>query len=254
MKRSGESTHLCQNPTVNCCDLTTQTRTQTLSKNTVTSRPVTGGCQHRTSATVPKAFQGTQLIALIDIDKTCLDIFGILQRFIENLQEWKRGLYCYGRDENRTGYHPTLFQLFRGIFFQGTWHTLFQGGWGEIYLSSWCIRSCLPFFVWGWWPQFASFGALPEHKSTWQIARVNQRTWFKVLSISGWVSSQPAAFSVLTARETSAAAMVFASPKCTLCVRWCKWLGSKDLWNTLFIFQGCPSHCWARQHFNLWCI
>jgi len=33
----------------------------------------------------------------------------------------KCGLYCYGRDENRTGYHSALIQLFRGVFFQGTW-------------------------------------------------------------------------------------------------------------------------------------
>ena len=43
----------------------------------------------------------------------------------------------------------------------------------------------------------------------------------KALSISGRISSQPAAFpvfSILTARETSAALRVFFHPKCTSCV------------------------------------
>jgi len=35
--------------------------------------------------------------------------------------EWKFGLYCYGRDEIRAGYHSALVQLFRGISFQGIW-------------------------------------------------------------------------------------------------------------------------------------
>jgi len=30
-------------------------------------------------------------------------------------------LWCCRRDENHSGYHPALVQLFRGIFFQGTW-------------------------------------------------------------------------------------------------------------------------------------
>ena len=38
--------------------------------------------------------------------------------------EWNFVLLCYGHVENRTGYHPALVQLFRGIFLQGTWRTL----------------------------------------------------------------------------------------------------------------------------------
>jgi len=38
--------------------------------------------------------------------------------------EWNFVLLCHGHDENRTGNHPALVQLFRGIFLQGTWRTL----------------------------------------------------------------------------------------------------------------------------------
>jgi len=38
----------------------------------------------------------------------------------------KFGLLDYGRDENRTGYHSVLVQLFRGIIFQGTWQRNFK--------------------------------------------------------------------------------------------------------------------------------
>ena len=47
----------------------------------------------------------------------------ISQKFVG---EWKFGLYCYGQDENRTGYHPALVHLFRGIVFQGTWQRKFE--------------------------------------------------------------------------------------------------------------------------------
>ena len=42
------------------------------------------------------------------------------------------------------------------IFFQGTWHTLRQEVWGERCLSSNCIPSCLPSYVWGWSFQLAT--------------------------------------------------------------------------------------------------
>jgi len=67
-----------------------------------------------------------------------------------------------------------------------------------------------------------SFGVLLEHQASYDI-RVSQGTHsrFKALSISSWISSQPAAFSAfifLTARKTSAAVLIFSFPKCTFCV------------------------------------
>jgi len=40
------------------------------------------------------------LIFFLEMDKTCVDIFGILLRFLENLQESESCLWCYGQDEN----------------------------------------------------------------------------------------------------------------------------------------------------------
>jgi len=38
--------------------------------------------------------------------------------------EWKFVLKCYGRDENRTGYHPALVQLFsRHVGIHSSWET-----------------------------------------------------------------------------------------------------------------------------------
>ena len=59
MQRSGDSTNPCRSPTptVNGCDLTAPTRSQTSEQgNTVNWRPATGGRQHRTPATLYNAF------------------------------------------------------------------------------------------------------------------------------------------------------------------------------------------------------
>jgi len=67
-----------------------------------------------------------------------------------------------------------------------------------------------------------SIVVLPEHQAICH-SRISQWTSSrsKALSISGRISSQPAAFtafSVLTTRKTSVAVMEFSSPKCTWCL------------------------------------
>jgi len=136
--------------------------------------------------------------------------------------EWRFGLWCYGRDESRPGYRPALVRLFRGIFFQGTWHILFQGGSGEFFPCSWCFRSCLLFLSVAMITLICQlFGALPE-QATWHTqASQTAPCRFKALSISGWISSQPAAFPafrVLTARKTLTALMLFCATKRISCV------------------------------------
>jgi len=65
-----------------------------------------------------------------------------------------------------------------------------------------------------------SFSALREHKATWHTWFSQISPQFKALSISCRISSHPAAFSVLTARKTSATVMVFsylnAPPVCPM--------------------------------------
>jgi len=52
-------------------------------------------------------------------------------------------------------------------------------------------------------PVWQSFGVLPEHQVTWHT-QVSQRTlWFKDFSISGRISSRPAAFTYVYKRPTS---------------------------------------------------
>jgi len=66
MKRSVDNTHSCRSatPTVNGGDLTYRHGHKPLSRNTVTWRPVTGGHQHSTPATFPKAFHKEPGLAL----------------------------------------------------------------------------------------------------------------------------------------------------------------------------------------------
>ena len=81
---------------------------EVLSRNGMTWRPVTNNRQHRAPARLPKAFlEGSGLIRFFEVDKTSADIFGILPRFLENLQYSKHmcGLLCYVQDENSTGRH-----------------------------------------------------------------------------------------------------------------------------------------------------
>jgi len=87
----------------------------------MTSRPVTGGRQHRTPATLPKLLTRNPVVCFLGFDEACVDVFGILQRFLKNLQQ------CENLVINATvGTKTTqdiiqlLVRLFRGIFFQGT--------------------------------------------------------------------------------------------------------------------------------------
>ena len=76
------------------------------------------------------------------------------------------------------------------------------------------------------------------HQATWHI-RFNQRTpLFKLLSISGRISSQLSVYSIFRARKTLAAVMLFYSFINSQCNQVWKWLGLKDIWTTLSICQG----------------
>jgi len=87
------------------------------------------------------------------------------------------------------------------------------------------------------------------------ITKSKRTPLFKTLSISGRISSQPAAFSVLTARETSTADGIFLPQMHFLCFRWCgsDWIqevfeiispsANKDVLliseqHTIFVFDG----------------
>jgi len=68
----------------------------------------------------------------------------MLPGFLENLLEWKFVLKCYGRDENRTGNHPALVQLF-------SWHHGMHSSWETKQRYATVVGSFTPFslFVYG---------------------------------------------------------------------------------------------------------
>ena len=119
MTRNGDSTHPCRSstPTVNGHDLTLPTQTSEQEYRDLTAsnrRPST-----RTHGKLLKTFhkepsrmlsRGRQIMC-----RRFQHTPKISQKFAG---EWKCGVYCYARDENRTAYHSTLIQIFRGIFFQ----------------------------------------------------------------------------------------------------------------------------------------
>jgi len=77
--------------------------------------------------------------------------------------ERKFGLYWYGRDVNRIGYHSALVQLFHSIWFQGIWHRYFSRETKENYVP--VVDAFIPvsIFLYGViTPDSQSFDALPE--------------------------------------------------------------------------------------------
>jgi len=71
MTKSGDSTQSCrsQTPTVNGCNLTPPTWTQTSELEYSGSGAVTGDLQHCTAATLPKAFTKNPFICFLEIEK-----------------------------------------------------------------------------------------------------------------------------------------------------------------------------------------
>ena len=119
MKMSGDSTHHCWSPTltVNGRDLTLPTRTQTspLRRNAMTWRPVTAVNTVLTQHSL-KLFTRNPVVCFLEVDKACEDVFSILPIFLKILLESEVWTVLLRPDENRTGYHSGLIQLFRGLF------------------------------------------------------------------------------------------------------------------------------------------
>jgi len=71
---------------MNGCDFTSPPRIQT-SEQEYNYPPVTGGCRHRTPATLPKAFIEEPGRCFLEVSQTRVDVLGILTRFLVNLLE-----------------------------------------------------------------------------------------------------------------------------------------------------------------------
>jgi len=172
MKRSGDSTHHCRSPTptVNGCDSTPSTRTQSSEQECgYLTASMWGTRQHRTPATPLKAFhEEPGHILSRNRQQMCIRLLHAPRNSRKFAGEWQFVRLCYGRDENRRGYHPALVQLFPRHL--GIHSSL--GGLAKGCPSSRFIHSCLPFCEWGW-SICQSFNALPKRHATWHT-RVSQ--------------------------------------------------------------------------------
>ena len=107
--------------------LTPSTRIQTSEREyndlTATNRRPSTPCSQNT----PLSFsRGTRSYAF---PRSTKHVYTSLACYQDFWKIWWRVEFCsvvtyYWRDENSTGYHPALVQLFRGIFLQSTWGTL----------------------------------------------------------------------------------------------------------------------------------
>jgi len=87
--------------------------------DTVAWRPVTGGRQHRTPATLLKLFTRNPVTCYLEVDKTCVDVFGLLPRFLNNLLE-SENLVCSATAATTTalGIIQLWFNYFVASFFK----------------------------------------------------------------------------------------------------------------------------------------
>jgi len=94
-----DSTHHCSSPTptLNSCDLNTSTRKQSSEQEysylTARKRHSSIPYSHNTPENHPKLFTRNPAIYFPKVDKSCIDVFGMLPRFLENLLE-SRNLLC----------------------------------------------------------------------------------------------------------------------------------------------------------------
>ena len=165
-------------------------------------------------------------------------MLGMLPRFLENCCRAKIWSVTLRPGQNRTGCPPTFVQLIRGITFQDTWHPLSQKGWRSQRPGKYCIHSCLLSCV-RWSPQFTNLlvplqntRAFDPYESPKDLL-LESRLWaFQVGFLRNLQPSYLSVFwklalvgsiggsmlTVLLTSRTSAAVMVFYSPKCPSCV------------------------------------
>ena len=118
-EKERDNTHPIRSPTatVNGFDLTLPTRLQTSEQDysdltASNRRPLTPYSRN----TLQSFSRGTRSYAFPRSAKHMWTSFAYSQDFSKTCWWVTFGLQCYGRDENRTGYHSALVQLFRGIF------------------------------------------------------------------------------------------------------------------------------------------
>ena len=145
------------------------------------------------------------VVCFLEVDKTCVDVVGILPRFIENfLDIYNLVCSATARTKNALGIIQLWFNYFAASFSKAL-GMHFSREAKEGYAPVVNAFSLVPFLCIGMInPVCQSFGARPGHQVAW-YTRVSQRSpcRFKALSISGQMSSQSfPVFIVLTARTS----------------------------------------------------
>jgi len=115
-------THQCRSPTatLNSCDLTTSTRTQSSEQEysylTAQKRHLSTPYTHNTPENPPKLFTRNPTMYFSEVDKTCIDVFGMLPRFLKTLLE-NGNLWCSATAATKTalGTIQRWFNCFHGI-------------------------------------------------------------------------------------------------------------------------------------------
>ena len=177
MKRSGDSIHRCRSPTptLNGCDLTPSTRTQSSEQE---YSYLTASKRHPStphSRNTPQSFsRGTRPYTFPRSTKHVYKSLACSQNFSK---------FCWRVEICSVVLRPRqkphwISPNFGSIIFP-SWHTRFLGGLAKRSPGSWSIHPCLPFCVSGrsicW-----SFGTLPKRHATWhtRISQTIQRSKF----------------------------------------------------------------------------
>jgi len=107
MKKSDDSPHPCRSatPTVNSCDLTSPTRTQIFQQeyNDLTASKRQSSTLYSRSQYSQQLFTKNLVVCFLEVERTRVDVFGMLPRFFENLLESEILICSTTADENRTG-------------------------------------------------------------------------------------------------------------------------------------------------------
>ena len=146
MKRSGDSTHHWRSPTLNGCDLTPSTETQSSEQEysylTASKRRSSTRYSHNTNQNFSR---GTRPYTYPRSTKHVYKSLACSQDFSKIC--WRVEI-CFAVLRLRQKPHWVLFS-FGSIIFTASWHTLFLGGFAKRCRGSWFIHSCLPFSAWG---------------------------------------------------------------------------------------------------------
>ena len=180
-----------------------------------------------------------------------MNVFGKLPKFLEHLLESDNFSTATTRTKTVLGFLK-IRSLFRGIFFQGTWHILFQRGKGEKFpvVSEYFLVLFLAYA--DYHPVCQSFGAFLRHQASWHSkSHPKFPLWIWSFQVGFHRNLQPSNPSVSWHQRRHRMQWWYFPFRNERSVSRMVWegLASKDLWNTLFISQGFRLQFWVKKPF-----